>query len=543
MEFQNYIYVQILFLIGVLLFLGREVFLIRKRSNPIEKKQLYLLQLILFIGVLVRIINLSYPNGVHVDEAMGAYDAWCLANFGFDSNLASYPVYLKSWGTGQSVLYAYLALPFVKFLGLSVEAYRLPMALIGGFTLLFFYWTLRKTQKNVLFIFCVSVFFAINPWHIIKGRFGMDCNIFPDLLLIGICIILIAYYLESTFQQLTLYVLGFAMIVLSAYGYAVSWLALPFLYSMLLWHLFKSQKINLKTVMGSIIVSFVIVLPLLLFVYVLVFDGDQFQIGQMTITKLGAGRHETTTLFATDNFFLTLLSNIKNAGRLCVFGVDNMAANALPIYGIFYNIISWPFLIYGLYKSRKKKNPLTIFFLIWLISSLPIIILVEPNINHWNILWFPVIYFTGYGVYLLAEKLKENQILFLSIYSIFFVVFLYTYFDKRIYNPFNSYTFKGEIEFCQSQNFDKVYYPNDIIHSFILFYAPIDPSEFATTRIDKDGTTFAKSYTNVVVGLPNSFEAKPKTAYVVPNDKLNFIDLSQFKIKKGKYYYSVIWND
>ncbi len=143
MVFQNYMLIQIIFLVGVLLFLGREIFLAKKKIDVVERKRIYILQLILFIGVLARSLNLLWPYGSFIDEPMGAYDSWCLANYGVDSNLASYPVYLKSWGTGQSALYAYLALPFIKLFGLSEESYRLPMSLIGSFVILFFYWTLR----------------------------------------------------------------------------------------------------------------------------------------------------------------------------------------------------------------------------------------------------------------------------------------------------------------------------------------------------------------------------------------------------------------
>ena len=489
-------FVQIIFLIGVLSFLSREIFLAQKRPNPVERKQLYLLQLILFIGVLVRLINLSYPNGVFVDEAMGAYDSWCLANFGVDSNLASYPVYLKSWGTGQSALYAYLALPFIKIFGLSPEAYRLPMSLIGCFTILFFYWTLRQTQKNNLLVFCLAAFLAINPWHIIKCRFGMDCNIFPDLLLIGICFIILAYYSEFGRKRSILYIVGFGAISFSAYGYGVSWFALPFLFSILLWYIFKSGQISIKTIIGSITFSFLVVIPLLLFVYVLFFDGNQFQIGPMTITKLTTSRHEGTTLLGANNFFSTLLLNIKDTGRLLIFGVDNMAGNSLPVYGLFYNAISLPFLAFGLYRYSKQKNkePIFVIFFIWLASSLLVVLLVEPNVNHWNILWFPLTFFTAYGIYLFAQKLKENQILFLAVYAILFVVFLYSYFDKRIFNPYNSYTFKNEVLFSQEQDLDKVYYPYDLQHAFILFYKPVAPVQFATTY-ERDSITLRyKSY-------------------------------------------------
>ncbi len=57
------------------------------------------------------------PNGIHVDEMGMGYDAWCLAHFGVDRYLKAYPVYLMNFGGGQSALYAYLCIPFVKWFG------------------------------------------------------------------------------------------------------------------------------------------------------------------------------------------------------------------------------------------------------------------------------------------------------------------------------------------------------------------------------------------------------------------------------------------
>lgn len=96
MDFKPYIIIQIIFLAFVLAFIVHEIRITGASSSKERKLAVYTL-LILFIGVLLRSINLSYPHGVFVDEAMGAYDSWSLANYGVDSNLASYPVYLKSW--------------------------------------------------------------------------------------------------------------------------------------------------------------------------------------------------------------------------------------------------------------------------------------------------------------------------------------------------------------------------------------------------------------------------------------------------------------
>ena len=45
------------------------------------------------------------PSFIQVDEAGAAYDAYCLAEYGVDRYLNSYPLYLINFGGGQSVLF------------------------------------------------------------------------------------------------------------------------------------------------------------------------------------------------------------------------------------------------------------------------------------------------------------------------------------------------------------------------------------------------------------------------------------------------------
>ena len=184
-----------------------------KKSKLTESKSdyYYLLatQLVLFIGVASRLVYLEYPFGINLDEAIAGYDAWCLANYGVDQHLYSYPVYLKSWGSGQSALYAYLSAPLIKLFGLSLPMHRLPMAIISSVALFCFYFALKKANIKGLFVFLCILFLAFNPWHFTASRWALDCNLAPSFLLIATCVIIIAYYTAHRKKQLLLYALGF----------------------------------------------------------------------------------------------------------------------------------------------------------------------------------------------------------------------------------------------------------------------------------------------------------------------------------------------
>lgn len=110
-------HIQIVFFVISLIFIIWEIFKIKGISDSQDKRNLYLSLLFLLIGVLVRIVNLDYMAGVNPDEAMAGYESWCLANYGVDSHMVSYPVYMKVWGSGMSALYIYWLCPLSKYSG------------------------------------------------------------------------------------------------------------------------------------------------------------------------------------------------------------------------------------------------------------------------------------------------------------------------------------------------------------------------------------------------------------------------------------------
>lgn len=549
MVFENYMTLQIVFLLGVLLVLIRDS-LVEKKEQPNGSQNylFYLSALIVFIGVLFRVINPSYPAGTFIDGAMGAYDSWCLTHFQVDSNLASFPVYLKSWGTGQSALYAYLAAPFIKFLGLSVEVYRLPGAMLGALSIVVFYKMLRSIKLKPTLIFCLSSFVAINPWHIIKCRFAVDCNIFPDIFLIGVCLLIIAFYSKSR-KQTIYYILGCILIGLSAYGYAVAWFMLPVFMILLMIYALRSKLISVRLCLLGFSATLLVAMPLLLFVLNLASGGEQYEFGPLTITALDGSRHSGTTIFGMDNILGILRQNFKFAFQMLVLGKDPDFFDTSIIfpYGLFYNMISLPFLVIGLYYTYKQRNIWSDIMAIWLISCLFILMFVLPNVNRWNTVWFPLIIFTAYGIYNIISKTpKWIGGLIFTIYLFAFLAFSYHYMFHYFPATFvNANTqAKEEIRFAGSKGFDKIYYPNNMDYAYVLFYSPIDPYVFCKTKVKGDDLyRFSmQSFANVEMTLPDEITPQKNVAYVIPNDSLNNINLSCFQVKKGEFF-SVIWTE
>lgn len=151
--------------------------------NKEKVKKIIIIAILLLIGILSRILFIDkQPNALNVDEASSGYEAWSILNYGIDRNGNFLPVFLISWGSGQNALYSYLMIPFVKLLGLNTLSVRMPMAVIGSISLIVFY-LLIKELKNEKVALIGLAFFVICPWHIMKSRWGLESNIFPDLVL------------------------------------------------------------------------------------------------------------------------------------------------------------------------------------------------------------------------------------------------------------------------------------------------------------------------------------------------------------------------
>ena len=71
-----------------------------------KHKTKILFTIILIIAIFTRLYRIDeLPQGIHVDEAGIAYDAYCFANYGVDRYLNKMPVYMINFGLGQSALY------------------------------------------------------------------------------------------------------------------------------------------------------------------------------------------------------------------------------------------------------------------------------------------------------------------------------------------------------------------------------------------------------------------------------------------------------
>ena len=216
-----------------------------------ENKYNILLVIILIFGTIIRMYQIDkMPNGLNIDEASSGYDAFSIMKYRIDRNGNSFPVVLYAWGSGQSVLYSYIMIPFlIIFNGLTVFSMRFPMALIGSISILIIYLLLKNIFNNKKIALIGAFFLAICPWHIMKSRWGMECNIFPDIILLATLLLVIGIKNKKAILQ----ILSFILLGISAYSYAASYLFLPIFVIGVLVFLIIKKQISIKNAKNFII--------------------------------------------------------------------------------------------------------------------------------------------------------------------------------------------------------------------------------------------------------------------------------------------------
>ena len=468
--------------------------------------------LIILIGILVRLINIQdFPNALNCDEASIGYEAFSILNYGIDRNGNHLPVFLKAWGSGQNIMLAWLIIPLIKIFDLSVLSVRLPMAIIGSISVVIFYFLLKRISNKKIALVGL-IFFAICPWHIMKSRWGLESNLFPDMILISI------YFLIRGLQDKNniFYYLSFIILGLTVYSYGTSYFFLPLFLTILLITLVKKKEISIKKAIISFLITSIIAIPMVLFVIINTYNLEQINLPFMTIPKLTVNRYEKITSIFSSQFLIISLSNFIKSCEILITGFDGMQWSAIKPFGLFYPfsiIFAFIGIIISFFNnkklekenSNKEENTQNIInvvrkeinykyiFNIWFVVSLIMCFIVEPNINRINIIIIPIIFYISIGIYSVIKNKKILVILFLVIYMLGFVLFLNTYFKQ---NYDGNGTFEGKLEevFEYVKTLDKqIIITKEIKEPYIytLFYTKYNTKDFVkTVKVENENVEF-----------------------------------------------------
>jgi 4-amino-4-deoxy-L-arabinose transferase-like glycosyltransferase len=167
-------------LAGLLHFVARFLRSPRGRTGVI-------LAVILLSAAAVRLAGIgSAPPGLHQDEGINAFTAYCIARTGRDMTGDALPLrYSRAINDNRSTLYYYLHAPFLAIGGLSVATVRIPPAVFGVITVFIIYLVGARLFGTVVGLVAAGLL-TLNPWHVHLSRFGFEAMLCPLLVLLTV---------------------------------------------------------------------------------------------------------------------------------------------------------------------------------------------------------------------------------------------------------------------------------------------------------------------------------------------------------------------
>ncbi len=455
-----------------------------KIKKVICKKNNIIFTIIILLAILSRCYEfLKVPNGIHQDEAYALYESWSLLNFGTDSWGYSYPVYFVSWGSGMNVLLSYITIPFVKIFGLKLLSIRLPMLLFSILCLVFVY-LLGKEVKGEKFALLTLIVVAFSPWHFMASRWSIESNLAPVFLIISL------YFLMKGFKNSKFYIISSILFGLTLYSYATIWILVPLCLICIFIYLLYNKKIVFdKRIITSIVILFLIALPLLLFLLV---NNDlirEVKMPWISIPKLLVGRENEISI-------ASLFNGAKQLIKLLIFQVDDRLIDSTTHFGLYYHfsiifiVIGFMSFIRSLVLSIKNKAfsneaVFCIFILSCLFNACLISVIVIVRVNFIHI---PLLFCCANGIYYIYGKIvninRKKLFLYLlsSIYTVLFILFQVEYYTetaKSLERKFN-YGAMEAIQFANNLDVERVHIDPELVgkYSILLCALKVTPEEF-----------------------------------------------------------------
>lgn len=449
-----------------------------------KKNEVLIFLLIFALGAFLRFFRLSeLPYGLNPDEASSGYEAFALLKYGIDRNGYSYPVLLKSWGSGQNALYSYLAMPFVSALGLNVLSVRLPMAIVSTVSLPVF-WLLCRKAGGKGFGITALFFLSIAPWHILSARWALESNLLPHILLFAL------YFTVLAEERQVFLIPAAFFFALSFYAYGTALMFTPLILLYALWRI--RRKFELKFFLPALLIFILLAFPIVYCQARNILQLPAKELFGLSLPALNRTRQSSVMSFSLDEIF----GNFFGALKIILLQKDGLDYNSSRMSGLYYPF-GILFLIAGIVSAlrNREKSAADGYFLAGLFISTLLCFFIKANINRINFVWIFLSYFIALGIYKLILFLGKFAPLLPLLLILNLVIFAQDYAGNfNGSKPTYYYPGLGEaIEYVSEQSPKSVYISGTVMQPYIypLFYEKMSPRYFMeNVRFYDDSAAF-----------------------------------------------------
>lgn len=453
-----------------------------KKGSLEKRKILYII--ILLIGAAARIYRLaSALGGINQDEAFGAREAWSLLHSGIDSFGYSWPMYLTTWGSGMSVGNSLLMLPFIALFGRHIWVFRLPQVIVGIATLMAVEKIVKETIDEEAALWAMFLL-AINPWHIMMSRWGLDCNLAPGFLIFSLL------FFVSGMKNERYYLLSALFYGLSLYCYATIWPVVPFIVLLQGIYLLyvKKARITKWTVASGLLLG---ILAIPAFLFLLVNKGiiSEMVTPWLSIPKLVVMRDSEISVAG-------MAGKMKNLFSILVNEYDGCYWNSTEQYGMYYKcflifaVIGLFYCVKSVYKSLKTRiYDGYVLMGIQFLTAFVLGSLIYVNVNRINCIHISIIVFMAVGICrtlrLLRKDLKYITEVTVIVFCVLFLSFEHFYFGVYANNIGRMFQdgMEQAVEYAESLagEDDTIYVGEGIFYTKILAFSKLTPEEYIET--------------------------------------------------------------
>lgn len=342
---------------------------------PVAMRNLVFLA-VLALAVFIRFWQLGQiPNGLSVDEADLAYNAYAILKTGKDVYGQNLPLFFQSLDDYKPGLVFYSSIPATAIFGLSDFSIRLAPAIFGILSIFLVYLVVRQLYpQNQILPYISAVLISFAPWHIALSRAMIWYNQLIFFYLFSLVLLFLSFKKNQWLIIPAAFVLG-----LTVYIYYAAIIYLPAvlaIITLLNWQIIR----KLKFTPVALLVLLITTIPALIHyssgdaktrlnaISVLTPDItlptsiaqiEQDKLVNMPFPQVLHNRRLVYLSGMLDNYFdyFNLDYLFITAKNIRYFYVNNV--------GLFY-LIELPFFLYGLYTliGRREKSDLLLLSLL-----------------------------------------------------------------------------------------------------------------------------------------------------------------------------------
>lgn len=443
----------------------------------------------------------KFPQGLNADEAALGYNAYSLMLTGKDEHGHPWPVNLESFADFKPALYAYLLIPFIKVMGLTDLAIRLPSALAGIVSVGMVYLFVKEIMGEEYGLASAAVL-AISPWHLKFSRGGWETNLATLMMIVGG--FLIVKWLK---QKQSKYLVGAAIVmVLSMYTYQSARLVSPLLVVGWLIFNWQWQWLKQKQIWITAIVTFVLLVPLALSIFTtsagsrLTGVGLLSDEGPVNRSRELRGQHQDWNSLSSRIFHNRLvlysIAFVKNYtdhfdGNFLFVNGDMIERYKIPETGILYlSDVLWVGLgvVFLILKKDKYKNMIWWWLLVAPVASG--LTFQTPNSHRSLNMVIPMVILVAVGLVSFLKLVRKTRIqnlvlvILAGLYIWQFARYLHQYYVHypQAYPMAWDYGFNELVTYVESvqDNYNQILVTDKYDQPYILFlfYMKYPPQKF-----------------------------------------------------------------